>query len=308
MQNEIAMSEFTEASVPDQSGRVALVTGANTGIGYEAARLLAAKNARVLLACRSDEKARAARDQILGIHPDADIELVPLDLRSLESVRRAADRVAEEPRLDLLINNAGIMFPPREETAEGFESQFGVNHLGHFALNARLMDKVRATPGSRVVTVSSNAHRFGTIDFDDVHAERGYRKMGRYCMSKLANLLCAHELQRRFEAASVDAISVASHPGGSPTELSRHTAKLAMTLSAPLLAILTHPPAEAAMTTVRAATDPDAKGGDYFGPGGFMSMVGPPVLQKPSAASRDPELAERLWDLSIELTGVDPGL
>jgi NAD(P)-dependent dehydrogenase (short-subunit alcohol dehydrogenase family) len=301
-------SNFTEASVPDQSGRVALVTGANTGIGYEAARVLAGKNARVLLACRSDEKAKAARDRILDIHPDADLRLVRLDLGSLESVRRAADQIAEEPRLDLLINNAGIMFPPREETAEGFESQFGVNHLGHFALNARLMDKVRATPGSRVVTVTSNAHRFGEIDFDDLHAEKRYRKMGRYCMSKLANLLYTHELQRRFETADIDAISVASHPGGSPTELSRHTAKLAMTLAAPLLAVLSHPPAKAALTTRRAATDPDAKGGDYFGPGGFLSMVGPPVLEQPSAASRDPELARRLWDISVELTGADPGL
>ena len=306
------MSEtvFTEASVPNQSGRTVLITGANTGLGHETARVLAAKNARVLLACRSTDKGRSARDRILALHPNADIEVVQLDLGSLESIREAADQIRAEPRLDLIINNAGIMYPPHEETADGFESQFGVNHLGHFALTGRLMDKVRATPGARVVTVSSQGHRMrgGEIDFDDVHAEKSYSRQKRYNMSKLANLLFTYELQRRFEAAGVDAVSIASHPGGSQTDLGRHMSKWTMILLKPFAPLITHPPAAAALTTLRAATDPSATGGQYYGPAGFLEMTGPPVAVESSAASHDRDVARRLWDLSIELTGVDPGL
>jgi NAD(P)-dependent dehydrogenase (short-subunit alcohol dehydrogenase family) len=302
------MTDFTEASVPDQSGRTVLVTGANSGIGYEAARVLAERNARVLLACRSADKGQSARERILAVRPEADVELVQLDLGSLESIRTAADRIRSEPRLDLIINNAGIMFPPREETADGFESQFGVNHLGHFALNGRLMHKVRATPAARVVTVTSTAHKWGRISFEDIQAEKSYSRIQRYSMSKLANLLYAYELQRRFEAAGVDAISVGSHPGASQTDLSRHVPPLGMTLAKPLLHFLTHPPPAAALTTLRAATSLSASGGEYFGPSGVLGMVGPPVIVQSGAASHDREVARRLWELSIELTGVDPGL
>jgi NAD(P)-dependent dehydrogenase (short-subunit alcohol dehydrogenase family) len=212
---------FSEASVPGQSGRTIMITGANTGIGYEAARVMAGQGARVLLACRSAEKASAARDRICGLHPKAEVELLSLDLGNLQSVRDAAAQLAPEERLDLLINNAGIMIPPREETADGFESQFGVNHLGHFALTGLLLPKLRATPGARVVTVSSTAHKVGKIDFEDVHARQSYSKQGRYSMSKFANLLFAHELQRRFDSAGDSTLSVACHPGISDTELSR---------------------------------------------------------------------------------------
>lgn len=302
------MSErFTEASVPDQSGRTALVTGANTGIGFEAARVLAGCGARVLLGCRSAEKAGAARDRILGLHPKAEVELLSLDLGSLQSVRDAAAEVAQEARLDLLVNNAGIMIPPREETADGFESQFGVNHLGHFALTGLLLPKLLATPGSRVVTVSSNAHKFGRIDFEDVHATRSYSRPGRYGMSKLANLLFTHELQRRLSGAAAETIAVGCHPGMSDTELSRYFPGWVIRL-APLLRLLAQPPPQGALPTLRAATDPGVVGGEYYGPGGRFEMAGPPVRAEATAQSRDPQLGRRLWDLSVEMTHVDPGL
>jgi len=302
------MSDFTERSIPDMTGKTVLVTGANTGIGYEAARMLAGQRARVLLGCRSPDKARAAREAILAEHPEADVEFVRLELGDLASVKKAAEHVDFESRLDLLINNAGIMMPPRQLTADGFESQFGVNHLGHFALTGLLLAKLQATPGSRVVNVSSAAHRWGDIDFDDLDGSRRYNRRVRYGMSKLANLLFTYELQRRLEAAGADLISVASHPGVSPTELSRHMSRALMILAKPFFWAFTHPPAEAALTTVRAATDPNIKGGQYVGPAGFQEAKGPPVVVRSNRASRDPERASRLWDLSIELTGVDPGL
>lgn len=300
-------AHFTESSVPDQTGRTVLITGANTGIGYEAARVLAGRGARVLLGCRSDHKARDARDRILALHPKADVETVSLDLGSLGSVRVAAAEVDHEPRLDLLINNAGIMIPPREETAEGFESQFGVNHLGHFALTGLLLPRLLATPSSRIVTVSSGAHKFGKIDFDDVHARKRYSRQARYGMSKLANLLFTHELQRRLAARDEDTIAVACHPGVSDTELSRYFPGWVVLFS-PVLRLFSQPPAEGALPTLRAATDPGVEGGEYYGPSGRMEMVGPPVRVRANALSRDPALAKRLWDLSIELTGVDPRL
>lgn len=298
---------FTARSVPDQSGRTALVTGANSGIGWEAAAVLAGCGARVLLGCRSPERAEAARKRILERHPEADVSPLPLDLGSLDAVHEAADRVAAGARLDLLINNAGIMMPPRRETADGFESQFGVNHLGHFALTGRLLPKLAETAGARVVTVSSSAHVAGRIDFDDPQATRRYDRMGRYAMSKLANLLFTHELQRRLEAAGSGTIALACHPGVSETGLSRDFPAW-MRVLMPVTRLFAHDPPQAALPTVRAATDPSAEGGRYYGPGGAFGMSGPPVLAKPSAASRDAAVARRLWDLSVALTGVDPGL
>ena len=222
-------------------------------------------------------------------------------------MRDAAAQLAPEERLDLLINNAGIMIPPREETADGFESQFGVNHLGHFALTGLLLPKLRATPGARVVTVSSTAHKVGKIDFEDVHARRSYSKQGRYSMSKFANLLFAHELQRRFDSAGDPTLSVACHPGISDTELSRYFPGWAVALG-PLLRLFAQAPPMGALPTLRAATDPKIKGGEYYGPSRRFQTVGPPSRQRPSAESRDIEVARRLWDLSVELTGVDPEL
>lgn len=283
------------------------MTGANTGIGYEAALVLAGKGARVLLACRAEERGVAARDRIQAQHPEADVSFVPLDLGSLESVAKAAGQVSGEARLDLLINNAGIMIPPRRETADGFESQFGVNHLGHFALTGHLLAKLREQPESRVVTVSSSAHVAGKIDFDDIHATRNYNRQARYGMSKLANLLFTNELARRLEAESANPRAVACHPGVSETELSREFPKW-MDFVKPVFSLFSHDPPEAALPTLRAATDPAVEAGEYYGPGGLFGLAGPPVRAKSNAASRDRKVAKRLWDLSIELTGVDPGV
>jgi len=302
------MGGYSAADVPNQSGRTAVITGANTGIGFEAALVLAGKGARVVLGCRSEAKAQAARERIGTQHPDAEVALVPLDLGSLASVRDAAKQLEQEARIDLLINNAGLMVPPRQETADAFESQFGVNHLGHFALTGHLISKLRQNPGSRVVTVSSGAHKFGRIDFEDPHAEKSYNRVARYGMSKLANLLFSYELQRRLEAAGSETISLACHPGGSTTELSRHLPKPLLQVSNLVMSFFMQSAAEGALPTLRAATDPAAKGADYYGPDGVFEMAGPPVRVKSTAASHDRKLAERLWDLSIELTGVDPGL
>ena len=216
------MKGFTAADVPDQTGKTVFITGANTGLGYEAAKVLAGMGARVLIGCRSRDKAQQARSKIMAQHPAADVAVVELDLGSLDSVKKAAAVVAKEPRLDVLINNAGIMIPPYELTREGFESQFGVNHLGPFALTALLLDKLRSTPDSRVVSTSSIAHKQGKIYFDDINAEQRYNAVVRYAQSKLANLYFTYELQRRLAAAGDNTISVAAHPGIATTELSRY--------------------------------------------------------------------------------------
>lgn len=300
------MPSFGLADVPDQSGRTAIVTGANSGIGWEAARILAEKGARVLLGCRSLQRGAQARARIRALHSKAQVEVIELDLGSLESVRIAADQLLLQPRIDLLINNAGIMVPPRELTRDGFESQFGVNHLGHFALTGLLLERLRSTPRSRVVTVSSNAHKGAAIEFDDLHAERSYRRLPRYGMSKLANLLFTYELQRRLTSAEADVTALACHPGASMTDLSRHLPAWLLLALKPALYFMTHPPPAGAMPTVRAATDPKARGGQYYGPDGFLEFTGSPVLVESTAASHDAAAASRLWGLSMQLTGVDP--
>ena len=232
------ISNFTAADVPDQTGKTYVVTGANTGIGFEAAKVLAGKNARVLLGCRSREKGDAAAARIKGSHPGADVAVVDIDLGDLASVRAAADVVAEEPRLDGLIDNAGIMYTPQMETKDGFEAQFGVNHLGHFALTGLLLPKLEATEDSRIVIISSIGHRRGDIDFDDIDASASYSPQKRYSQSKLANLLFMYELDRRLRAKGSTTIAVAAHPGGAATDLGRHTSGLSqamMTALRPLL-------------------------------------------------------------------------
>ncbi len=295
---------FNESSVPDQSGRTVFVTGANTGIGWDAARVLAARGARVLLGCRSADKAAAARRRILDIHPSADVDTVALDLGSLASVRKAADQVLQESRLDVLVNNAGIMMPPRELTADGFESQFGVNHLGHFALTGLLLPKLNGQQGARVVTVSSLAHRAGRIHFDDLNAEKHYGRQDRYSLSKLANLLFTYELQRRLHAVGCPAIAVACHPGGAETELSRHLPKIFLRLT-PLFRLVMNTSAEGALPTLRAVVDPDAKGGEYFGPAGFGELARGARQVRSNVVSHDAALAGRLWEVSVGMTGVD---
>jgi NAD(P)-dependent dehydrogenase (short-subunit alcohol dehydrogenase family) len=300
---------WTADDVPDQTGKVALITGANSGIGLEAARVLAERGARVVLACRSDDKAARALDEIRAARPQGEVEALRLDLASLVSVREAALRLqARHDRLDLLINNAGIMAVPAGRTAEGFELQFGTNHLGHFALTGLLLERLLATPDSRVVTISSGGHRMGSIDFQDLNWERGYGRWRAYGRSKLANLLFTNELQRRLESSGSKTIAVAAHPGGSATNLGRRAPNEPRAwverVLRPISSLLAQSAAMGALPTLRAATDPDVVGGEYYGPNGPGEFRGLPVRVSSNRASRDPELATRLWTVSEELTGV----
>ncbi|MFT4976567.1 MAG: NAD(P)-dependent dehydrogenase (short-subunit alcohol dehydrogenase family) [Myxococcota bacterium] len=301
------ITDFTDADVPDQSGKTFFITGANTGLGFETARVLARKGGRVLMGCRTRSKAEDAVARIKAETPGADLEIVDIDLGSLDSIRAAAARVIEEPRLDVLVNNAGIMMPPRQLTSDGFESQFGVNHLGTFALTGLLLEKLEQTPGARVVNTSSGAHKGGKIDFDDVNAEKSYSAFGRYSMSKLANLLHIAELDRRLKAKGSDIVAVTVHPGGSDTDLARHLPRWTAVLF-PLMRLMMNTAAQGAWPTLLGATAPGVEGGQYFGPRGFMEMAGPAKQVKGNKTSQDPDLARRLWALSVEMTGVDCGL
>jgi NAD(P)-dependent dehydrogenase (short-subunit alcohol dehydrogenase family) len=298
---------FTEQDVTSQAGKTFVITGANTGLGYEAARVLSGKGARVVIACRSEEKANKAMERILGLHKNAELAYVPLDLGSLESVKACAQQLQAESKIDVLINNAGIMVPPYELTADGFESQFGVNHLGPFALTGLLLEKLSEVAGSRVINTSSIAHKAGKIFFDDINAEKKYSATGRYAQSKLANLLFSYELQRRLEAAGQSTISVACHPGIADTELSRYLPGL-LKAATPLMKPLFNSADQGAWPTLYAATGQDIKGGEYLGPKKRRETAGPASHARSTHRSRDPELAARLWDLSIEMTGVDPGI
>jgi len=297
------MTDWTVADIPDQTGRTAVITGANTGLGFETAKALAARGAGVVLAVRNLDKGRSAVDQITAAVPGAELELQELDLGSLESVRAAADDLRNKhDRIDLLINNAGVMYPPKETTKDGFELQFGTNHLGHFALTGLLLDRLLPVPGSRVVTVSSIGHRINaTIHFDDLQWERSYSRVGAYGQSKLANLLFTYELQRRLTGERTTAL--AAHPGGSDTELMRHLPRV-LQVAVPLLRPLFQDAAAGALPTLRAATDPGALGGQYFGPDGPGGTRGYPKVVPSSDQSHDTDLQRRLWAVSEELTGV----
>jgi NAD(P)-dependent dehydrogenase (short-subunit alcohol dehydrogenase family) len=291
---------WSEQNIPDQRGRVAVVTGANTGLGFETARALAERGASVVLAVRDIEKGKQAADRIRG-----DVTVHELDLSSLDSVRAAAATLrATHPRIDLLINNAGVMYTPKVTTRDGFELQFGTNHLGHFALTGLLLDLLLPVPGSRVVTVSSTGHRIrAAIHFDDLQWERSYSRVGAYGQSKLANLLFTYELQRRL-ASHGSTIAVAAHPGVSNTELARNTPaalRLPVTWLAPLI---TQPASMGALPTLRAATDPAVLGAQYYGPGGRGELRGDPRLVNSSPDSHDTTVQQRLWSVSETLTGV----
>lgn len=299
---------FTSDAVGDQSGKTFFVTGANSGIGFETSKLLAARGGRVLLGCRDPQRAADALQAIRAETPQADVELVSIDLGDLASIRTAADRVAQEPRLDVLINNAGVMMPPRTLTADGFEQQFGVNHLGGFALTGLLLPLLERTPGSRIVNTSSNGHRFGEPDFDDLTAERSYSALQRYGASKFANLLHAYELDRRLRAKNSTTLAAVVHPGGTDTDLFRHLPSLLVGVLRPFAGLVINAPAAGAWPTLLAATHPDVEGGQYFGPARFAQVSGPARQVDSNRRSKDPALAKRLWDVSIELTGVDPGI
>ena len=291
---------FREADIPDQSGRTVVVTGANSGIGWETARALATKGARVIVACRSEAKGRDAESRIRASAPAADVRAEKLDLGSLASVRSFAEKFnAAESRLDLLVNNAGVMMTPRGKTDDGFETQFGTNHLGHFALSGLLLPRIKTTPKARVINLSSAVHFVGRIDFDDLQAERSYDPTRAYGQSKLANLLFTRELQRRFESAHIDALSAAAHPGSTQTGLQQHSR-----LMAAAVAVFSQLPPDGALPTLYAATATDVRGGEYFGPSRWFGMVGPPERARSSPRSKDAAAAARLWEVSERLTGV----
>lgn len=291
---------WTAQCIPDQRGRVAIVTGANTGLGFETARMLAERGATVVLAVRDTEKGMRAAARI-----DGEVSVQALDLASLDSIRAAAAELrAVYPRIDLLVNNAGVMHTPKRTTIDGFELQFGTNHLGHFALTGLLLDRLLPVAGSRVVTVSSSGHRIrAAIHFDDLQWERSYSRIGAYGQAKLANLMFTYELQRRL-AAHGTTIAVAAHPGVSNTELMRNVPaglRLAASLVTPLL---TQKPEMGALPTLRAATDPRVVGGQYYGPSGRGEIRGYPKLVESSPESHDEAIQRRLWSISEDLTGV----
>jgi NAD(P)-dependent dehydrogenase (short-subunit alcohol dehydrogenase family) len=308
-----ASTQWTAGDVPDCSGRVFVVTGANSGIGLEAARVLAGRGAHLVLACRDTGKAEIALTEILRAHPGASVEAMELDLASLDSVRKFAERfLAAHPRLDVLVNNAGVMALPHRRTADGFEMQFGTNHLGHFALTGLLLERLLDGDGHRVVTVSSTAHRGGKMSFDDLQSERSYSKWGAYGQSKLANLLFTYELQRRLARKGAGCIAVACHPGYASTNLQfagprMEGSRLLEGVMRLANRLFSQGADMGALPTLYAATAPDVEGGDYIGPGSVGEIWGAPRKVRSSSRSHDRAAATRLWDVSEKLTGVRYG-
>jgi len=302
--------KWTAEDIPDQTGKVVVVTGGNSGLGYRSVRQLARKGAHVVLTCRTPAKGEAARDQILDERPDAEIEVMQLDLADLDAIRDFAGAfTGRYDALHILVNNAGVMATPRRTTADGFELQFGTNHLGHFALTGLLLDVLLQTPESRVVTVSSIAERTGRINFDDLMRESFYERWTAYGQSKLANLLFAYELQRRLEAIDAATISVAAHPGFAATDLrsklmSSETPLLHRILSY-LFEAMSQSAEKGVLPQLYAATARDVEGGAFYGPDGLFQRAGYPAEVRSSPASRDEALAEKLWTVSEALTGVN---
>ncbi len=304
---------WSAADIPDLSGRTALVTGANSGIGLAAAEALAAHGAEVLLACRNPQRGSDALARVRE-RGGAGAELVALDLADLASVRATAAEVAGRvERLDLLVNNAGVMAPPRRESADGFELQLATNHLGHFALTAGLLGPLLAAAEPRVVTLTSGAHRIGSIDFDDLQRRHRYMRWMAYGQSKLANLLFALELQRRAAAAELPLKSLAAHPGYAATNLQHAGPELGLGplghLASPLISLTNfafgQSAAAGALPTLYAATEPGIPGGLLIGPGGLGGMRGAPQVESPSGGALDEDVARRLWEVSEGLTGAE---
>ncbi len=296
----MSTNKWTTNNIPNMKGKTVIITGANSGIGYEAARALAAKDATVIMACRSMEKGQKAVQQIQAETPKADLKLMALNLADLASVRAFAESfLAEHKQLDILVNNAGVMATPYNTTADGFEMQIGTNHFGHFALTGLLLDLLRTTPNSRVVTVSSYAHFMGRINFADINSEKSYQKWSAYGQSKLANVLFAYELHRRSSQNGGNPLSAVAHPGYAATNL-QHTTRFFSMLNP----IMAQSQEMGALPTLYAATSPEIQDGDYLGPDGFLGQRGFPHKAHSSRASHDEKAAQQLWEISEELTGV----
>jgi len=300
---------WTVENIPDLTGKIIIVTGGNSGLGYESVKAFASKGAEVVLACRSTEKGEEARTEILKAFPEGKIQVMQLDLGELESVRNfAASFKNSHKKLDVLLNNAGIMMTPYFTTKDGFEGQLGTNHLGHFALTGLLMDTVLQTEGARIVNISSGAHKNGKMDFSNLQYENGrdYSPMKAYGRSKLSNLLFTYELQRKLEAANKHTIAVAAHPGVALTNLARHLeGKILFKILTPLFKRMAQDPAMGALPQIRASVEPEVKGGEYYGPDGKKEYKGYPVLVPSNEASHNLQDATSLWEESVKLTGVN---
>jgi NAD(P)-dependent dehydrogenase (short-subunit alcohol dehydrogenase family) len=302
----MAKRKWSENDVPDQSGRVVVVTGSNTGLGLDTARVLAERGAQVVLAVRNVDKGEAACGKIRQSVPDAEVSTQLLDLGSLESVRTAsAELRAAHPRVDLLINNAAVAFPPKTTTPDGFELQFATNHLGHFALTGLLLENMLGVDGARVVVVASLDHKLGgAIHFDDLQWERRYSSALAYAQSKLANLMFCYEFHRRLVKSGAPLMTVAAHPGYTKSDLFRNMWKPIQAMMKFSDLFIGQDPAKGALPQLYAATMPDVQGGQYWGPDGFLEMAGYPTLVRSSKKSYDQQAQERLWTVSEELTGV----
>jgi NAD(P)-dependent dehydrogenase (short-subunit alcohol dehydrogenase family) len=294
--------------MPSQSGKVVVVTGGNSGLGFETVKAFADKGAEVVLACRNISKGELAKEEILKEIPQGKIMVLPIDLMDLSSIKLFAEEFKQNfSQLDILINNAGIMTCPYALTKDGFESQMGTNHLGHFALTGYLLELIIPTPNSRVVTVSSLAHKQWKMSFANSLSEfaHSYNKMRAYSRSKMANLLFTYELQRRFESNGINSIALAAHPGASYTNLGRHLEdKFLARLLRPLIVKILPNPNSGALSQIRAAADTNAKGGQFYGPSGFLELAGNPVVVKSTKSSYSIEDAKTLWEISEKLTGV----
>lgn len=300
----MAKNDWNLKDSPSLEGKIAIVTGANTGLGFETAKALAKKGAHVIMACRDLRKANAAMGKIKEAYPKASLSTETLDLGQLASVRAFAENVKQaHTHLHLLINNAGLMMPPYGKTKDGFEIQWGVNHLGHFLLTALLMPLLEAGGDARVVHLASLAHKWGEIYFEDLNFEKSYNKQKSYGQSKLACLMFGYELQRRLEAAGSSVKSIIAHPGISDTELSRYLPKWMQALSPVFSKIVAQSPRDGAMPTLRAALDTGLRGGEYIGPDGFGEMKGKPVVVNSHPKSKNKEVASELWKVSEKLTG-----
>lgn len=303
-------SEWTAENIPDLEGKTAVVTGANSGIGYEGAKLLAANNARVVMACRSIKRGKNAKEDIEADIKDTDLEVKKLDLASLESVKQFAEEFkANNDKLDILCNNAGVMAIPREETEDGFEKQFGINHLGHFALTAHLLPVLKESNKPRVVNQSSGMHERGDLNFDDLMHEESYSPMQVYGDSKLANILFTYELDRKIKDKGLKIKSIACHPGYAATNLqTRGPEKEGSTARKYMMKamnkLLAQSAEQGALPMIYAATSEKAKSGDYIGPKGFKKMRGLPEKQESSDRSYNEERAEKLWKVSEDLTNI----
>jgi len=297
----MSKTNWTADNIPDQTGKIVIITGSTSGLGKEASRVLAGKGATIIMAVRNTAKGEKVAEEIREEFPGAMVEVMKLDLASLKSVKSFADAFMNQyDQLDILINNAGVMMCPYSKTEDGFEIQMGTNHLGHFALTGHLMPLLKRTNDSRIVATSSMGHRMGNIDFSDINWEkRKYKTNQAYGDSKLANLYFTYELARKFQGAPNAPMATAAHPGATSTELARHSRLIQFfnIFFAQNVEIGTLP-------TLRAATDPEAKSGDYFGPNGFMEMRGYPVKVDSNELSKDADITRKLWEISEEMTGV----